>query len=52
LSLLSAFDHEHGVNQRVDGELRLAHEAAGKLVAAHAPHPNMGKFIAHISGHL
>ncbi len=43
LPLFSALDHEHGVNQRVHGELRFAHEPTGELVAPHAPHPNLRK---------
>ncbi len=38
-----AFHDEHRVDEVADGDLVLPHQAAGEVVAAHAPHANGGK---------
>ena len=38
-----AFQHEHGVNQIVGSQGVFAHQAAGKIVAAHTAHAGQGK---------
>ena len=43
LALALAFQHEHRLNEIVDREARLAHQAAGKIVAAHAPLADPGE---------
>ena len=45
-----AFKNEHRINQVCCCQCRLAHQAAGKIVATHAPHARAGEYTFYNHG--